>query len=208
MSGQASDWLSVERLARELRLADADGNPPADIASLLADHILAAVDWVSHESGLPLVDRPVVLPRADRLGSPGVFFPSTNAPIILGRLLNVTSVDRVDYWTDDVRSGAPQALVRMRGDDPIPDVGRLDEVPSGTSRLSFWRLYPRASGWPEAPGGFRVMVSQGLNPALYPALSQACVLMARQFFEGAVVEEKVTAARRLYERYTVEADES
>ena len=227
MSGQASDWLDVGRLALELRLANAAGDVPEDIAPLLTSHILAAVDWVSHESGLPLVDQPRVLYPASPSGP--------DSPIFLGRFLPITRIERVDFWPDDDRAPEPTPLVRMDlgSMQATADHGRLASRPRPGGRLADWSLYPPpadaalgnaqrerppspnaslvpvAGGWPTGEGSaYRITIVQGLDPALYPALSQACVLMARQFFEGAVVEEKVTAARRLYERYTVEADET
>lgn len=192
MSGKATDWLDEDTLARELRLGE---SAPHDIAPVLTNHILAAVQFVSTETGRPLVDRVRKL---------RIRVPDPTRAVYLGRWTSVIGIDLVEYWPTDDLSPEPQQLI---DGDGKADVGRLDEVERGAALLSDWCLYPRAAGWPVAEGGLRVTMRQGLVPAAWPALAQACILVARDLFDGVSVMEKKSAAARLYGPYILQEDE-
>ena len=181
-------WASLETLRWELNVSAHDADADIQLPRLLG----SAIDEVERYVRLPV--RPHRLVRDVRAPEPGRSLPITDAPYLL-------SVDSVEYWTRTApkADGVPPPETWHR-DDGLPKMGAdfhcepcvLDE-PWGP----WWiRPTPAAGDWPADAVRFRVQVTTGMRPVEHQAVTQALIMLTRDYYEGVTVADRMPAWRR------------
>ena len=156
-----SDWVSAEGLRSAI------GIPGADAAYL--DQIIEeAVDWVSRDLDLPLVNVELALTVRALDGSNPLILSEVYHPLPEGGLVSL------GWWGVDPPAGAAMALA---GD------GRLVAV-SGSKDGGDWLVYPPPGGWPADARWIEVVVRRGLFVDQHPVLRSAVRSMARGIYLG------------------------
>ena len=177
-----TDVVSVERMARELRLPTP---VPETTSGLLAEHVASAVAWVSDVVERPLLRRPWRT-RAARPADPHRPLELTVPPG------GVAVVEITGHAPEDDLSGPPGVVLQPA------EIGRLEDARDRLSEA--WgcvRQWPPAGGWPDVEDGFVVeLVSLAEPPA---AVAQAVVLIARDLWHG--TDTQAGAAKRLLAPY-------
>ena len=159
MAATALEIVSLERIKREFRL-------PVNHASdddLLEDIITGAVNHVSKETGLPLVDY-----------NRHVFaeIPRDHTDLININQSFIRSINQIEYWSPDVR-------FNKLPDQTFEDFGRSEIFEDRAI------LYP-ADRWPVAAEGSKFKVDCLIGVDAPDALKDCVVLWARFLYKGDV----------------------
>ena len=178
MSANAGDWCSEATLLFELNLAQ---DPQLDFA--LTAYRDAAVEQIARYTGLPLVDRPVVV---DFL-PPG----QSSSPSCLGKLLYPHTVAKTEYWNVAYEKGSLPTEEWAGGKQ-----SRLSALDPATKRGK-WYLVPPADGWPEEALRIRATLTCGLAVREHAHITQAVIMLARDYFEGVSVADRTPAWERV-----------
>ena len=174
-------WADLATLRWELGVAESDAED-AQLLRLLG----SAIDEVARYTLLPL--RPCRLTRDGRVPSDGRSFLLTDAPFLL-------AVENVEYWTDPAPlPGVPPGDVFTDEGGMLPAMSMepctLDE-PWGP-----WWVRPKAVAWPAGATRLRLTVTTGLKPAEHQAVTQALIMLVRDYYEGVPVADRMPAWRR------------
>ena len=168
MSANATTWLPLATLQRELRLPTDVVNP--DLDALLTGHIQSSIDWIERQYDIPLIDRTETY-EVCRNG------PAL--PLYLGTVPWFIDATAVRAWTDATTwaAGPP--------DRTVAPWGRVDmRANAGPQNTRVW-LFPPPDGWPSVWNGqFEVTVMRGARASDYPMVRQAAILVCRRLFEG------------------------
>ena len=178
-------WASLETLRWELNVSVHDADADIQLPRLLG----SAIDEVERYVRLPV--RPRRLVRDVRAPEPGRSLPITDAPYLL-------QVDDVKYWTASPAPGVPAESPMIREADGMP-VGKDDftcepcilDEPWGA-----WWIRPKAGDWPKDAVRFRVQVTTGMRPVEHQAVTQALIMLTRDYYEGVTVADRMPAWRR------------
>ena len=179
-------WADLPTLRWELNVSEHDSDAAIQLPRLLG----AAIDEVERYIRLPI--RPHRLTRNVRFPAPGLSVRVTDAPYLL-------QVDGVDYHPGGERP--PPGLAPA---DPMMTPGGM---PAGQGDFTCepvcldepwgpWWIRPRQGGWPEQGAFARARVTTGLRPAEHQAVSQALIMLTRDYYEGVSVADRMPAWRR------------
>lgn len=168
MSANATTWLPLATLQRELRLPTDIVNP--DLDALLTGHIQSSIDWIERQYDIPLIDRPETF-EVCRSGA--------DRPLSLGVVPWFIDVTAIGYWTDEAawRAGEP--------DGNAAPWGRIVARETRGAPNVQVSVFPGVNGWPDAWNGrFEVALMRGARASDYPMVRQAAILVCRRLFEG------------------------
>lgn len=166
MATEATTWVSLERMKRELRL-------PLDVTdqdTMLVGHIDSAVRFVENEVGIPLLDRTEVRPV---IGSGG------NTPIYIGFVSFLKDVTKIAYWVHHDQYQLPDSTITQ----PFETRALYGSNPKAWNK-AYWVLPPSGGFQISATGRYEVTIESGMNPAEHSDIVQILIVIAREFYQG------------------------
>lgn len=174
-------WVGIDTLRWELNVAEHD-----EINAQLLRLLGSAIDEIERYTELPLRDRTAIIDRR---------FPIDNSPMYLGRIPYATKVMNIETWNETPKPGEiPTDTWSDQQTGMLPAVGlspaRADQ-PWGD-----WWLRPPPEGWPQGAVCARISLLCGMRPAEHQAVSQALVMLVRDYYEGVSVADRKPAWRR------------
>lgn len=169
-------WIDLPALRWELNVVE-DSEIDAQLLRLLG----AAIDEIERYTELPIRERRAVIDRR---------VPTENVPMFLGRIPFALTVESIQYWTEEPKPGSiPDGMVELNPDAELSPARQDQE-------WGDWWLRPPSAGWLQGAVCARICVLCGMAPAQHQALSQAIVMLVRDYFEGITVADRTPAWRR------------
>lgn len=168
MVSQASDFVSLDRIKRELRYENTN-----EFDELLSAQRDTAVEMVSRELDYPIVNKTEVIQV--RPYSSWIYNSVGDRPLEFYATL-LQSVNSVSYWTT---SGS----LNEAPDGELTTLGRLSKL---DGRAFTYHQWPSSDGWPERmpSSPFHISVTRGLQAQESLGLQQAVILLTRAFFNS------------------------
>ena len=180
MAAQDTLWADMATIRWELNVAQQD-----DIDAQLLRLLGSAIDEIERFTELPLRDRTAIIDRP---------IPRSNIPMFLGRIPYAIKVVNFEYWNENPNPGELPTETLSDQSGMLPDLGlspaRADE------KYGDWWLRPPADGWPQGAVCARVSLLCGMAPAEHQAVSQAIVMLVRDYYEGVPVADRKPAWQR------------